>query len=376
VADQPTLSSTDVAKLLQNPDDDSRAQAAGKVAEVFSSTDISDAERKIAEDIFRVMMKDAAARVRQALSESLKDNPDVPHDVALSLAKDVEEVALPMVEESVVLTDSDLVEIIRSSGEVLQTAVAGRGSVSEEVADALVDTGSENVVAKLVSNEGATISEQTFDRVLEDFKDSDAVKNPLSQRTELPISVAEKLVTMVSDNVRDVMMKKHEISGDVASELLIESREKATVSLLEGGKATQTIMELVDQLAKNNRLTPSLAIRALVTGDSTFFEAALARMADIPVANAYKLVHDKGQLGLQRLMQVAGIPDVFVPVARAALEVVDETRATAGDDREMFRQVMIERVLTSIEDEVDTESLDYLIGKLQKVSRVEAPQEA
>ncbi len=366
LSDANKLSSADVAKLLQDPNENNRAEAAAKVASTFGATTLTESERQIAEDIFRVMLRDAAVRVRQALSESLKDNPDVPHDVAATLAQDVDEVAMPVIEFSSVLTDKDLIDIVRTRGTDVQKVVAGRKDVSEDVADALADAGDEEVVATLVSNKGAKIKETTFGKVLDKFSDSDAVKAPLAMRGELPIGVAERLVTLVSEQLRDHIMTHHEISPSMASDLLMESREKATVSLLEGGQKSTTVQELVDQLFDNGRLTPTLMLRALCMGDTTFFEVALAKRVGIPVVNAYKLVHDKGDLGLKRLFEVAKMPEQFLPMARAALDVADEMLETGGDDRQQFRQLMIERVLTAVEDDVDTENLDYLIGKLQR----------
>jgi len=46
---------------------------------------------------------------------------------------------------------------------------------------------------------------------------------------------------------------------------------------------------------------------------------------------------------------------------------------TGGDDREMFKQLMIERVLTTVEDDVDVDNLDYLVGKL-KANRLDSKQ--
>ncbi|WP_308910096.1 DUF2336 domain-containing protein [Pseudokordiimonas caeni] len=367
MADNKTLSSADVAKLLQDPNTDNRADAAAKVAATFSSSALSEGERAIAEDIFRVMLKDAAVRVRAALSESLKENPDVPHDVAATLARDVDEVALPFIESSSVLTDEDLLAIVQSSGEGAQKAVASRATVSATVADALARTDNENVVATLVANEGAQISEATYGHVIDKFGANEKINAPLAQRGELPIGVAERLVTLVSEKLREHIMSHHEISASMASDLLLESREKATVSLLEGGQQAQNVLQLVDQLYKNKRLTSTLILRALFMGDTTFFEAALARIVGIPAANAYQLVHDKGDMGLKRLFEAAKMPIQFLPVARAALEVADEMVTTGGDDRERFKQLMIERVLTAVEDSWDTENLDYLIGKLHKI---------
>jgi uncharacterized protein (DUF2336 family) len=161
-------------------------------------------------------------------------------------------------------------------------------------------------------------------------------------------------------------MANHEVSAAMASDLLLESREKATVSLLKDGKSVD-VEALVDQLHTNGRLTPTLVLRALFMGDTTFFEVALAKTVNIPVLNAYQLVHDKGGMGLKRLFEAAKYPSEALPMARAALEVADEMVRTGGDDRDMFKQLMIERVLTAVEDDVDTESLDYLIGKLKRV---------
>ncbi|MEX0297654.1 MAG: DUF2336 domain-containing protein, partial [Kordiimonas sp.] len=214
--------------------------------------------------------------------------------------------------------------------------------------------------------------ESTFGKVLDKYGDSDLVKGPMAQRGELPIGVAERLVTLVSEQMRDHIMMNHEVSESVASDLLISSREKATVSLVEG-EARSTVEELVSQLHENGRLTPTLMLRALCMGDTTFFEVALAKKVGIPVLNAYALVHDKGDLGLKKLFVAAKMPPQFLGIARAALDVADEMVQTGGDDPEMFKQLMIERVLTAVEDDVDTENLDYLIGKLHTVENEAVP---
>jgi len=361
-----SLSSADVAKLLQDPNADNKAAALEKVAANYNVEGLTATEREIAESIFRHMLKDAAIRVRRALSESLKDNPAVPHDVAATLAKDVDEVAVPMLNSSDVLTDADLMEIIRTKGEMAQKAVAGRENVSEGVADALVESDSEEVVATLVGNEGAHIKESTFDKVLDKFGDSEIVHEPMVKRGTLPVAVSERLVTLVSEQMREHIMAHSELSPAMASDLLLESREKATVSLLEDGEQS-TVLALVEQLHANDRLTPTLVLRALVMGDTVFFEVAVAKIVNIPVINAYQLIHDTGGSGLRRLLEAAKFPAAALPMVQAALDVAEEMNNTGGDNRDMFKQLMIERVLTAVENDIDTENLDYLIGKLRPV---------
>lgn len=366
------LTVDDVQKLLNDPSPDHRADAAAKVSAQFGSGELSEDERAIAEDIFRAMVKDVEVRVRKALSESLADSPDVPHDVALNLAQDVEEVALPVIQNSIVLTDEDLIEIVETKGSEIQRAVAGRKHVSGDLATALADTHDEGVIETLVSNEGAEISESTMDKVLDEFGDKENINVPMAQRGMLPLKVAERLVALVSEKMRDHLVTHHELAPDTATDLILSARERATVSFLEPGGQSPDVLDLVEQLHKNGRLTPTIILRALCMGDASFFEAALARKADISAANAYQLVHDRGSLGLENLFKTCDMPEAMLPVARAALAVVDEMVVSGGDDWNLFRELMIERVLTSCEEEFDGEHLDYFIGKLGKAKRAAA----
>ncbi|RMF67998.1 MAG: DUF2336 domain-containing protein [Alphaproteobacteria bacterium] len=358
------LSAADVARLLEEPSGETRAETARKVGSYFRSGELSERERKLAEEIFRAMVRDAEVRVRKALADTLAESPDLPKDVAKSLAQDVEEVALPVIELSDVLSDEDLIEIVRTKGEAHQIAVARRPKVSARVSDVLADEGSERVVSTLVGNEGAEIAEETFGKVIEKFKDSPAVQEKLVSRSALPLVVAERLVSIVSENLRTQLVTRHQLSDAMATDLVMETRERATVGLLNPGIKAPDVIELVDQLHRNRRLTPTLIVRALCMGDMTFFEAALARRAGIPIPNAFQLIHDKGRLGLRKLCQKAGIPDSLIKMVEIGVAIGEELTETGGDDRERFRQVMIERVITQLDQELDADNLDYLIGKL------------
>ncbi len=358
------ITKSDVARLLTEPSAKTRAETARKVGSYFAAADLSDTERAIAGDIFRAMVHDAEVRVRKALAETIKSSPDLPREVAMALARDVHDVALPVIQSARVLTDEDLIEIIGSDDEERQKAVARRATVSEAVSDALVDTDNEAVVSTLVSNDGAEIAEATFGRVLEKFPDSERVTEGMARRSKLPITVAERLVAMVTDSLREHLVTNHDLPEAMATDILMESRERATVGLLGRGTRRQDMLSLVDQLHKNDRLTPTLIIRALCMGDVPFFEAALARRAGIPVVNAFQLVHYKDEVALPRLFKRAKMPDSLLKLARIGVAIAEELRQTGGDDRDVFRKLMIERVLTQLADDIDGDNIDYLIGKL------------
>lgn len=125
------LTAEDVRDLARDPSPSNRAATAAKIAGQFNDS-LSDGtlgarELRLAEEIFRLMVRDAEVRVREALSANLKSNPRLPHDVAIALAKDVDSVALPMLSASEVLTPDDLIQIVASQGTPTRLdAIAGR----------------------------------------------------------------------------------------------------------------------------------------------------------------------------------------------------------------------------------------------------------
>lgn len=367
------LSVSDVARLINDPSDENRTNAAEKVASRYEAGTLSDTERQIAEDIFRVMVKDAEERVRAALVLHLKHAPDLSPDVALSLAQDASDaVAVPMLEFSEALSDEDLIEIVRTQDSRRQTAIAGRPTVSEAVADVLVDHGDEDVVAALVGNEGAAVAEGTMHKVVDKFGDSERVQAPLVKRSSLPITVSERLVAKVSDKLIDRLVTQHELPGTLADDLVMNIRERATLGLLSSDAHELDAEALVTELMRNGRLTPSIILRALCVGDLTFFEAALAHLSGVSVLNARKLIYDKGTLGFKSLYEKCELPSSLFSAYRLALDVLVETEKERIDgDPNAVTKRMLERVLTQFEDLVDEESpedIDFLLNRLGRAA--------
>lgn len=364
MSDTINLSAADVERLLRDPSPESRADTAGKVASAVAAANLSASERALAMEIVSVMAQDAVARVRQALSENLKDSPGVPHALALKLAQDVAEVAMPMLQNSSVLSDADLLSIVNAGSSAHQAAIAKRSAVSESVSAALVEKGDETVVSTLMANDGAKVDEVLMSKALEKFPGNAKVADGMAMRSKLPITITERLVAMVSDKIRDHLVTHHELSPDVATDLLLQSREKALVGMLAENESVD-VNQLVHELRANGRLTPTLILRALFTGDLDFFETALSAISNLPVQNAHRLIHDPGKLGLKTLYDRCGLPPELFQMVRIAIDVVRETQYNGlPGDRQRFVESVIERVLTTFDTIMEGEDIDWLIRKL------------
>lgn len=358
------LTREDVARLMTDPSPQARADVASKIGEKLSDSALTESELKLAQDIVRHMANDLAVQVRMSLAVSVKKAKNLPHDVAMKMAKDVEQVSLPVLEFSSILTDEDLIEIVRGQAPEKQEAVARREGVSEKVAEAIVEKGGEQAVKQLLSNKTAQIAEKSLVAVTDRFGESPAIQETLVKRDKLPLAVAERLVGKVSDALKDYLVKNNSLSTTIVSDVVMQGREQATASLLGASKDEQDVVQLAQQLMKNGRLTPSLIIRGLCVGDIPFFEASMAALSGVHITNARVLLHDAGKLGLKSLYDKTGLPQGMYAIIRVALEVVKEMQLDGGDnDRDRYRARVIERILTQYED-FNADDLNYLLDKL------------
>ena len=322
----------------------------------------------MAQEILRVMARDAERRVREALAREAKSAKDLPHDVALLLAKDVESVSMPVLEFSEVLREEDLIEIASAADEMKQSAIARRESVSEAVAETLIEKGNQTVVETLVRNEGAAISENGFKKAIDRFGDDENIQDGLVNRSVLPVGISERLVSIVSDRLREHLVKNHDLPANMATDLLLEARENATLSLVSNGAGAQKVEDLVSELHRNDRLTESIVVRAACLGDLAFAQAALAELASVPLFNAQKLFDDEGNRGLKALFERSGLPKRSFPVLRKAIDVMRDTDYDGLEsDRERFSLKVLERLLTAFETDdfgLTEEDVDYLLKRL------------
>ncbi|MDZ4741616.1 MAG: DUF2336 domain-containing protein [Alphaproteobacteria bacterium] len=361
-----SLNAADVDMLLAHPAAARRADLVKKVAAEFDAQRISEAESKIALDILRAMAADAEVIVRLAIAQSLRQSGNLPHDIALNLARDEFSVAQPLLESSPVLTDSDLIAILADGCEPKQVAIARRKDVSERVAAAVIDTGNAAAVATLIDNDSAHLTEDLYDRTLNWYSKFEAVNSALVHRAALPITVAERLVALVSDKLKVELVTRHALPEEMAADVILEARERVTLGLLGDDAPTPCTSALVRQLSARGRLTPSLTLRALCMGDIQFVEAALADAAGVTAETASSLVHDDGPLGLQAIYKKSGFAEAFFPAFRVAVDVYHETQLDGEPrDRERFARRMLERILTQYQDMTATD-LDYLLTRLAK----------
>lgn len=361
-----TISRSDLEQLQKEPSAKMRATIAEKISTDFVARRYNQGEEQIALEIFRVLSHDAEVVVRKVLSQQLADCIDLPRDIALKLAYDVEEVSVPFVQHTVSLSEDDLIEIIVSSKKLaVLNAIASRQSLSQEVASALLFRGDATVIKSLAANKGASIHEDDMLAMLKkpEVTRDESVLESLVERGGLSVTVAEKLFSVVSDALKQQLTEKYKLNVHVAEDTVRSARELATIGITTSSSRAVDIEKLVEQLHTKKRLTFSIILRALCNGDLRFFEAAMARLANVPSINARILVLDPGPLGFKSLYQSTPMPAGFLAATKVILDIVLEETAWGRVTKSDIRQRVVERVNESgLMDQID--NLDYMVALL------------
>src|SRR3546814_6044554 len=99
-----------------------------------------------------------------------------------------------------------------------------------------------------------------------------------------------------------------------------------------------------------------------------FFEAAMARLGNVHLKNAKKLIHEGGDLGLRSLYEKAKMPERLFSAVRAAAQILAEEDYDGGrNDRERFVSRIIARPLTQYEHpapQLTQEDLTYRMSNI------------
>ena len=361
------LTDVDIRTLVRGASEDERAAAAHKLCRRIDAG-LAEEDRQAAYEVLALMAADAAELVRRALAVTLKTSPGLPREIAMRLARDVDSVAIPVIHHSPVFTDDDLAEIVRASTEVKQVAVARREALGEAAAGALARFGCEESVKIACSNDNALFSEASLQAICDRFPDCEGVTAAVAFRKVLPLSIGERLVGLVSEQVRRHLVDRHSLSPETALNIVLGVRERATVDLVEQAGRAADLKAFCAHLNGQERLTPSLLLRATAHGHLTFLEWALAELSGVPHHRVWLMVHDAGPLGLRAVYERAELPHRLFPAFRAAVDTFHALQVEGVlIDRSRFQERMLQRFLTQPQ-QAAREDVDYLLQRLDELA--------
>ena len=277
-------------------------------------------------------------------------SPSAPAAVVHALACDQPQIAAPVLALSPLLVDADLVDAVAAGCPSVQAAIASRAALPRAVSAAIAEVGTGEACLILIENCGADIAPFSIDRIVERFGHLAAIREPLLQRDDLAAATRLTLVTKLSETLAGFVTGRNWLDAEQARRVTREACEKATISLAAEAPDGE-VRPLIRHLCESGQLTAGLILRALLSGNVTMFEEALAELADMPITRVSGLIYGGGSAGLRALFDKAGLPASTYPAFKAAVEAMREGGfiGDAAGAAARLKRRMVERVLTSCE---------------------------
>lgn len=311
--------------------------------------DAGEAEILLRRYILGIIIADAEVRVRQALAETLAENPDAPRDVILALAKDADVVATPVLKLSDILTAEDMIAIIGDQASLVKmAAMADRRHVLPDVCLALIERGDADTADRLLRNPGADISEAGLHRIVDRHGELHDLQSSLVARAALPATVIERAIAVVSFDLVARLVERHAISSAAASKLALATRERATLGLTSGLPA-ECMRTLAEQLIAEGRLTTSLLLRSLCLGNLDLAIHVIAIRSRLSIDYARGRLMEGDNTELKQLWLGAELPAKLLPAAKLAIAIMKETSIEGMKwDAAFFRSRIVQRIITGV----------------------------
>ena len=319
---QARIAAEELARLERDRSADGRAALAARFGALFEQLG-TPTERELADAVLRLLARDLAKEVRQALASAMVGSRHLPHDVALQLAKDEIGIARPILQHCQMLKDEDLVEIVRAHSLQYALAVAGRAQLSEGVSDALVATGDAKVVASLVANEGARLSQGTLQRVLEDFGADADVRARLVRRPALPYELVERLLGMIGEGVERQLVLEQQLAPEQARKMMAAVRERAAIAFTVRGHGDIQLQRWLQSEHEEGRLDHERLLCLLKQGEIAALEIGIGLLAMLKTSRVRWLLYHHDRRHLAALCLAADFPMPHYLSLRMALELAE-----------------------------------------------------
>ena len=314
-----------------------RVETLRRVTDLFihAADDYSDEQIDVFDDVFRCLICHIEMSAKVLLSNRLAPIAKAPPQTVQTLAfDDLIEVAAPMLSQSARLTDDMLIANARSKSQAHLLAISSRSSLSGAVTDALIERGNGDVIQRTASNPGAEFSENGYIGLLAHAERDEGIAICVGLQRSIPRHHYLKLIAKASASVRARLASANpQLAGDVSAAIAVVTRRARTAPEAISA-ATEMAHGLVKSLYEDGRLDETEINKFATAGKFDEANAAIACLANVPVALAETMMVESHTEGILILAKVSALS---WPTVQAIIQMRNRLTGTKPVDLEDTR---------------------------------------
>lgn len=268
----------------------------------------SAAEDHLYDSVLTALTAEMETAVRVELAARFAHSPDAPRGLIRRLANDEAVVADPVLRASPVLTDDDLLGVVRSKGQDHLRAVSERQTVSEAVSEVIVARGDDETLGTLLRNDGARLSRTASETAVERARTNPALHAPVVERKSLPVDLLNDMYFMVEARLRQQILEQNAAMDPALLESALAAG-RARLASEDGALPADYASSLayVNEMRAANQLSPTILARFVRSGSRTAFLIALAQLSDVDFQTASRIVERRELDALALICKAANL---------------------------------------------------------------------
>jgi len=278
--------------MAQEPSSESRRALLRELTDhFFGATTRTTTEDDLYGSVLSDLAADMEAAVRRELSARFATRPDAPRALIRRLANDEAEIAGEVLRVSSVLTEEDLLGVVRTRGQDHLRAVSSRADVSEALSDVIVERGDDETLGHLLRNDGARLSRSASEAAVERAKANPELHAATVERSSLPPDLLNEMYFVVEARLRQHILGQNAAMDPVLLESALAAG-RTRVATDDGALPADygSSLNYVGELRAAGQLSPQMLARFLRSGSRTPFLIALAQLADVDFHTARQIV--------------------------------------------------------------------------------------
>lgn len=285
-----------------------RAELTSAVSDLLGM-ELSPKESELVADVLVALMRQAETDLRQALAEKLSVMENVPLRLVLQIANDEIEVAGPVLKNSPVLGDMDLIYIIKSKGAKYWRAIAERKAMNEQIMNILADTRDFDTALNLIKNRNIRLSEHTLGVLSDLAQEEQMLASPLLRREEVTPDIAGKLYQFVGQEVKQYILDHFDLDKSV----LIDAIDEVVLDFVDAAESNEftpsgSDMKAAERFKEKGLLTIALMLGTLKRGQVKAFVAQFAQYSDLTPQTVSEILTQPSGQGLAVICKAYEVP--------------------------------------------------------------------
>lgn len=264
-------------------------------------------ESELLTDVLIALSRQAERDLRAALAERLSVIDKAPLRLILHLANDEIDVAAPVLRNSSVLNDLDLIYIIKAKGPSYWQAIAARGELSSQVIEILAGTKDNDTAVVLTKNERICLTECAIDILGEMAKTNEDIARPLLARPEIPESLARSLYAHVGAELKAYLRTYYDVGDvsvkDAAEDIVVEFSDSPSSIYMP----SKHMVDAAEKFSLLGMLNMQVMLDTLQRGQIATFIAFFSKYTGVPVGRIHDSLRETCPRGLAVACRALGV---------------------------------------------------------------------